>query len=476
MVIRNFVARSGDVKKEKRKINDKREKSNQGSLVKKYFAIVFSIVGIFLLASFLVAMCFTGAKTEKETEALLAKAQAPEKKPMSLEQQTEEELKEKPEEKPIPTVNKKTNVAVFGTDKEGIRTDVNFVVSFDAETKRISLVSIPRDTKVIMTDKILESLEERNKYIPYKDGVKGMCKFNEVHAYAGKDYANEFSVLQLEDLLGITIDYYVKIDIAGFRDVVDAVGGVEMEVQDNLYYNDPYQDLHINLKKGFQTLNGDKAEQLVRYRDGYAQKDLKRIQVQQDFMKAFMKKVLNTDTLINNLPSLISTAFKYVETDFGITDALDYVQYIKDIDMNHVTMETIPGEGGSYFTLDQKGTRELVDRVFYSDSINTKKEEPDEENQEPVSDSKDLKIEVANGGITKGLAGEKQKMLEKLGYQVEFISTYTGEQKKETRIIVKEEGMGEDLKAYFTDAYIETDTSLLSNGIDIKIILGLDEK
>lgn len=264
-------------------------------------------------------------------------------------------------------VKKTTNVAVFGVDKDGTRTDVIFVVSFNSETKKVNLLSIPRDTKVKMTDEMIESLEERNRsgFIPYKDGQQGVCKINEVHAYAGDGYRNEFSMMMIEDLLGIKLDYYVKFTTETFKYVVDAIGGVDFEVADDMYYNDPEQGLYINLKSGYQHLDGAKAEQLVRYRAGYAAKDLKRITVQQDFMKALMKKVLNTQTITSNIKSLTKTVLSYVDTDISILDALKYVKYINYISVDDVSMETIPGEGGSYFTLDKKGTAEVVARLFY---------------------------------------------------------------------------------------------------------------
>ena len=265
----------------------------------------------------------------------------------------------------IPEPAKPINVAVFGVDNDGFRSDVNFVVSFNEDTKKIQFVSVPRDTRVVMTDEMIASLEERKKFVPYRNGVKGQCKLTEVHAYAGDDHRNEFSVAMLEDLLGIDIDYFVKIDLDAFHEIVDAVGGVDMEVEQRLYYNDPYQNLYIDLQPGYQHLDGNKAELLVRFREGYAQKDLKRIQVQQDFMKALLEKVSSTSTILSNLPSIAQVLWDSIETDATLKDVLKYAKYIKDIDVNSITMETIPGTGGAYFDHDEQGTKELVDRVFY---------------------------------------------------------------------------------------------------------------
>ena len=438
-----------------------KRKNTKHRLVKKFLGIVFSIVFLFLISVVLLAMGYN-LVSEKDLEENQTNTE-------NTTQNTDTNTQQEEEEPDVPV---KTNVAVFGVDKGGTRTDVIFVVSFDSQTKKISIVSVPRDTRVKMTDEIIAGLEERDRYIP----SGGVCKINEVHAYAGDGYRNEYSVMQLEDLLSIDIDYYVKVDTEGFRELVDAIGGVDFYVEERLYYNDPYQDLYIDLQPGMQHLDGDKAEQLVRFREGYAQKDLARIQVQQDFLKALLQKITSTSTILLNLPSLITTCYKYVETDFALSDALKYVQYIPDIDVSNMVTETIPGVGGAYFDHDPEGTRELVDRVFYS----TAEDEPaqTEENQENGAngDSKQYSIEVANGGDVNGLAGRTADKLEADGYQVDLVTTYNGEREEQTRILVSETGMGEDLISYFEDARVEVAPSQLTDGTEIKIILGLGER
>lgn len=459
---------------------DSKRKKNKRKKKKSFLdilIIVLTVILIFLVTTILVAMTFKTPLFSKSKETQTADAKENETQDNSIketekENQEEESVSSKPEEN-------KTNFAVFGVDKDGVRTDVIFIVSFDKSLKTLAVVSVPRDTRVQMTDEILKGLKERNRNIPYLNGVEGVCKLNEVHAYAGDGYRNEYSVLQLEDLLGIKIDYFAKINTEGFRDVVDAIGGVDMEIKDRLYYNDPVQDLYIDLKPGFQHLDGDKAEQLVRFRSGYAQKDLKRIQVQQDFLKELFKKVKDSNVLIKNLPNLITTCFKYVETDFNLLDAVEYAKYIKDISFENISMETIPGEGGSYFDIDEEGTKEVVSRVFYSNSPLKKDESleaSDNENEnDEASEQKNFILEVANGSNKNGLAKETADLLEKEGFEISLISTFSGEKTEKTRIIVNEDGIGTDLLKYFKSAEIEVNPKLISNGSDIKIILGMNE-
>lgn len=354
----------------------------------------------------------------------------------------------------------KINVAVFGVDGDGTRTDVMFVMHFDSKEQRTSLISIPRDTRVEIAPDVVSYMEEEGKY------YQSPTKMNAVHAYAGTEKGPEMAVKQLESMLGIEIDHYVKVDLNAFRKIVDTIGGVEVNVPQDMYYSDPYQDLYINLKAGPQVLDGDKAEQLVRFRH-YPMGDIARVEVQQQFLKAFAQKVTSSDSIIKNLPDYISMLYSDVQTDVTLSDALKYVNYINMVDPTKITMEMLPGVaenigGVSYYIYDEEETKTMVDKIFYGIGL--------EEGEEQTS--KGLSIEVANGGEIEGLAGRVGNRLERDGYTVSGVSTYTGEKQVYTRIIVKEDGMGTDLQDYFTDSKIEVDNTLLSAGTDIKIIIG----
>lgn len=254
------------------------------------------------------------------------------------------------------------NIALLGTDGDGFRTDVNIVASLNLTTKEVHLISVPRDTRVVMTDDMIAYLEKNDRTIPQANGVYGQCKLTEVHAYAGEGNRSTFTVAMLEEILGIDIDYYVKVDLDAFKDIVDAVGGVEFDVQERLYYSDPAQGLYIDLYPGPQVLDGEKAEMLVRFREGYA---LKRIEVQQEFLKAFIAQVCSSDKIMSNLDSYIKIFMEKVESDMPVATALKYAGYIKEIDPAAITTDTIPGEGGAYFDMDEEGTKELVDYWIY---------------------------------------------------------------------------------------------------------------
>lgn len=358
--------------------------------------------------------------------------------------------------------NIKMNVAVFGVDKDGTRTDVAFVVHYDSAQESLNLISIPRDTRVSVCDEVETLL----------GGRYGVMKFNAVHAIGGKEHGPEAAVLQLEDLLGISIDHYVKVDFDALVEIVDAVGGVEVDVpQDMKWDMSDTGDINIDLKKGLQTLDGNKALQLVRYRKGYANGDVGRIQVQQLFLKALAEKVLSTESILKNLGDYIKVMYKHVDTDVSLSDALKYANYITKIDMSKMTMETLPGVGQyvggvSYFIHDPDATQEMVDRIFYSVAP--------EVNEDSSIDSKSLLIEVSNGGNVAGLAGRFTEMLSGEGFRLTDPTNYNGEQLNYTRIQVKTEGAGEDLVKYFNNAKVELAPDEVGSA-DIRIILGTNE-
>ena len=256
------------------------------------------------------------------------------------------------------------NVAVLGTDEDGFRADVNMLVSFNTTTKELHMISVPRDTRVVMTDEMIRHLNKEGKYIPQQNGVYGQCKLTELHAYAGEGNRSTFSVAMMEELLGVKVDYYIKFDLTAFKKVVDAVGGVDFYVPMNMYWDmtDTGGPL-INLREGMQHLDGDKAEQLVRFRDGYVQKDLKRIEVQQEFIMALIEKVCSSETLLNRLDDLVEVVLDCTESDITVAEALKYVKYVKDLDPAKITSDTVPyvGDPGKYVEMDEEGTKELID-------------------------------------------------------------------------------------------------------------------
>lgn len=373
----------------------------------------------------------------------------------------------------LPKVPERTNVLLLGVDADLTRTDTIMIASFNSVTKDVNLFSIPRDTLVeipkdrwnVMCDNVSQLKRNGSREI----------KINSIHSYAGEDKGIEFLELQLEEMLDIDIDYYARVNCEAFRYIVDSIGGVEYDVPMRMKHKDTTKgkELYIDLQPGLQLLDGDKAEQLVRFRYGYARQDLDRIETQQDFMKVLAATILDKDNIMSNPTAYLNTIVKYVDTDLGVTDAVKYIKYVSDISASNIVGYTLPGESQyigdtSYYIMDEEEAEELVYDLFKrpaSEKIN---------DDSQVEESFDKDIQILNGGYISGLANNKKKMLEEKGYTVSSISDYQGTKAENTRIYVKKTGMGEDLAKYFVDAKVVADHSKLDNH-DIVIVLGTDE-
>lgn len=199
-----------------------------------------------------------------------------------VDEQTGEEVEEETE---LPASHQTGvyNILICGTDDDGYRTDTIIVAHLNETTHDVALMSVPRDTVVL-------------------NGSGGIMKINSVYAGGGADGMARLSK-RLGAMLGFELDGYVLVNLKAFRETVNLVGGVEFDVPQDMYYNDPSQDLYINLKAGKQTLDGEKAMELVRFRKGYASQDIQRTKVQQEFLRALAKKVLSVSSRILRMSS-----------------------------------------------------------------------------------------------------------------------------------------------------------------------------
>lgn len=236
------------------------------------------------------------------------------------------------------------NVLLLGTDaREGekdARTDSIMLVSIDRDTKKIAMVSIPRDSMVEI------------------DG-HGTNKINSANIYGGPDLARK----TVEQLLGAEIPYYVKTNFNGFKEIIDILGGVDIDVDKRMYY--PAED--INLKPGQQRLNGYDALGYVRYRHD-ALGDINRAERQQKFLKALAKEMLRPGTIIK-APMLIPKLMDAVETNLGVGDAILVAKAASGLDSNNIVTATLPGvfynyKGASYWKIDQDKAQLVLKDLF----------------------------------------------------------------------------------------------------------------
>ena len=264
-----------------------------------------------------------------------------------VDEQTGEEVEEETE---LPASHQTGvyNILICGTDDDGYRTDTIIVAHLNETTHDVALMSVPRDTVVL-------------------NGSGGIMKINSVYAGGGADGMARLSK-RLGAMLGFELDGYVLVNLKAFRETVNLVGGVEFDVPQDMYYNDPSQDLYINLKAGKQTLDGEKAMELVRFRKGYASQDIQRTKVQQEFLRALAKKVLSVSSLtkLKDFADVFST---YVTTDLTVGNMLYFAQALMKCDFDSMKTYTLEGEGamingGSYYPLYAGKLVQVVNESF----------------------------------------------------------------------------------------------------------------
>ena len=217
------------------------------------------------------------------------------------------------------------SVLVVGTDQAGLNTDTIMVASLDSKHNRVSVMSIPRDTM---------SNVSRN-----------IKKINAAYANGAKDGEGNIDNLKQEVsyLMGFPVDNYVIVDLTAFEELIDALGGVTIDVPIKMDYDDPYQDLHIHIEKGLQTLNGKDAIGFVRYRKGYAQGDLGRVKAQQLFISALAQQAA-TPATITKLPQLTDIVLDNMTTDLTYGELVWFAKEAVTVDMaNDLHMFTLPG-------------------------------------------------------------------------------------------------------------------------------------
>lgn len=294
---------------------------------------------------------------------------------------------------PADRLNLKKNIIVMGVDERSDdvgRSDTLFVVMFDSKTKAASLLSVPRDTRVRIEG-------------------HGWDKINHAYAYGGQKLTQK----TVEELLGIKVNNYVMVDFKGFEGLVDAIGGIDIDVEKDMYYHDTWDGFTVDLKKGRQHLNGKTAIQYVRFRD--EEGDIGRIRRQQHFLMAVYDKITSADMLLH-IPGLAKQLTSMVKTDMPLSDMIDIGRALHSmVKEKGLSMAMVPGEpkyidGISYWLPDitdlrelmvkmqgatmterYKSAAELMEQEYNSAVEKVEKGDDSEENKEAIKEEKELK-------------------------------------------------------------------------------------
>lgn len=214
---------------------------------------------------------------------------------------------------------------LMGTDDGNGNADTLMVATYDVANQKVGVVSIPRDTIVDRT---------WSRY----------PKINGAYSGGNIDRVRQ----EVSHLLGIPIDYYIKVDIKAFVQLVDAVGGVEFDVPVDMNYDDPWQNLSIHYKKGLQHLDGQQALEVVRFRHnndmtGYS--DTGRTNTQQQLIRAVLDKVLSWGSL-GRIKPLLDVCMDNVQTDLTASEVLYFATQALYLDMDSgIETITLPGRG-----------------------------------------------------------------------------------------------------------------------------------
>lgn len=449
--------------------NTKKEKPKKKKTLRaKFFSILFTIVGIYACV---IAGCiiYTYLNLDPSSDGVPT--------PNEIVKNVTQDIADIA----TGTVPERTTFLLLVTDEDKTRTDTIVMANYDNINSRLSMISVPRDTIVSVSAATFDIMRSE-----YPEPGKRIMKINAVHHYGASDGVKLLKT-ELERLYDFKPDYYVKFDFDAFNYMVDSIGGLEFNVPINMDYDDPTQDLHIHLQQGVQVLDGKAAQHLVRYRKdnyggGYPGGDLQRITVQQDFMKAFIKKATSADAILKNPKAYITAFFKYVDTDMSIMDAVKYIKVAKTFNPENIVTYTLPGEPAyvsgisGYITYDEQA-QEMLYNVFKKPLNEITTELAQQQQLESIAKSTDKSIIVLNGSYKNGYAGEVKSELEMKGYTVSEIGDFSGAKEIATRIYVSEEGVGEDLKLLLEGSKIVLDSSVTANyGYDIVIVIGTGEE
>ena len=270
-----------------------------------------------------------------------------------------------PEAKPIPVqAGQRINILALGLDDDRLRSDTMLLVSIDPETKKAAILQIPRDTRALLAGK--GTYEKINGAYAFGVGDKQFP-------------ANLRALKTVEDLLDVSIHYTVVIDLDGFRQLIEGIGGITVDIPAKMDYDDPTQDLHIHFEPGPKELTGQQALEFVRWRGnndgtGYPDGDLGRIRTQQTFLGLVLDKMMRPANLLS-LPTQMVTLSKYVKTTVESSRMLELAKLAATIDRKNIEIATLPGTDAylldphenkqlSYYLADPQATRQLVDRLI----------------------------------------------------------------------------------------------------------------
>ena len=395
--------------------------------------------------------------------------------------------------------NTKKNLSEFrvlilgiSTDQTGVElTDTIMVASYNPNTQKATLLSIPRDTYTGKNPKKATPSDKINALYSYTKGPEATLEL-------------------VNEITGLNIDHYVVIKTEALIKLVDAIGGVDFNVPIDMDYDDPTQDLHIHLKAGQQHLNSDQAEQLVRFRhnndltsypEEYGDNDTGRMRTQREFIMQVLKQTLKPENIFK-IGEILDIANQYVITNVDLNYAKDYIPYAVEFSTDNIVTGVLPGvntndntSGTWVFVYDPEETEELIQELFYDRDLEQETTDSNTTDGNTISENatnntnetntsletskvskSDIKIEVLNGCEDGNTFQKAVDELRDSGYNVSrtgnaanIISKTAIIDKKETSQVLLN-----NIKEVLRTGTISSSEANSSSKVDVTIVIGKD--
>lgn len=344
--------------------------------------------------------------------------------------------------------------------ESGNMTDSIMACRYDPKTQKAYMLSIPRDTFIGNSEANATTSDKIN------------CVYN-----IKKDPMN--TVKAVNKVTGLNLKYYVFVDTKALTEIVDAIGGVEFDVPIDMEYDDTSKDntLHINLKKGTQKIDGNKAEQLLRFRhnnDGssypkeYGDNDLGRMHTQRDFIKATLNQTIRANNIFK-LNELLDIVNKHVKTNLSVSLIKDYIPYAVNFDTENLQSDMLPNESKKineiwFVKVTDSEAETLVNDMFFGGTKDTSNGE------------KYITVELLNGTGDSEKLEPALKALENNGFDVVKVGNTTTQKTSSITNRTKQEDDTISKVKSLLNIKSKTTTGKDNVDADLTITLGKDYK
>ena len=309
--------------------------------------------------------------------------------------------------------------------KSEAMTDTIMVAKYSPSTGNAALLSVPRDSFVGSNPNTATASDKINsKY----------------------QMSPQRTIDAVNELTGLNLKYYITVDTKALRDLVDAIGGVYFDVPIKMDYDDSSQDLYIHLEPGYQLLDGEKAEWLVRFRHNnngtsysyeYGDNDLGRMRTQREFLMAVAKQTLKLENIIK-VNDILNVIEQEVETNIDFDTMMEYAPALLNINADNIQTGMLPGtpqycNGVAVYLVDKDEAKDVVNELFLTSSNTSTNDQENSISNEvaneiqtgntnktssEINTQKEFKIEILNGTGSQTKLNQAIDQLEAQGYEV----------------------------------------------------------